>query len=84
MSDPLIEVRNLKKFFPIKRGLLSRTVGEVKAVNDLSFEIKAGETLGLVGGVGVRQDDDRTIAAAADRADCRIGLLRGEGCDEDG
>lgn len=52
MSGNLIEVRNLKKFFPIKRGLLSKTVGHVKAVNDVSFDIKAGETLGLVGESG--------------------------------
>lgn len=52
MSDNLIEVTDLKKFFPIKRGLMSRTVGQVKAVNGLSFSIRRGETLGLVGESG--------------------------------
>ncbi len=52
MTGPLIEVNNLKKFFPIKRGLLSKTVGHVKAVNDVSFSIRPGETLGLVGESG--------------------------------
>src|SRR5438270_2087171 len=48
----LLEVTHLKKYFPIKRGLLSKTVGYVKAVNDVSFSIRKGETLGLVGESG--------------------------------
>jgi len=52
MSEILLEVQNLKKFFPIKRGLFSKTVGYVKAVDDVSFQIKRGETLGLVGESG--------------------------------
>lgn len=52
MSENLLEVTNLKKFFPIKRGLFSKTIGYVKAVDDVSFTIKKGETLGLVGESG--------------------------------
>ena len=51
-SAPLIEVRNLKQYFPIRKGLLSRTVGHVRAVDDVSFQIAEGETLGLVGETG--------------------------------
>ena len=44
---PLIEVRNLKKHFPIYKGVFSRVSGHVHAVDGVSFHIKAGETLGL-------------------------------------
>ncbi len=55
MSDaaaPLIEVADLKKHFPIMRGLFSKLVGQVRAVDGVSFQIKKGETLGLVGESG--------------------------------
>ncbi len=48
----LIDVVNLKKYFPIRGGLLKRAVGAVKAVDDVTFFIKRGETLGLVGESG--------------------------------
>ena len=48
----LLEVDRLKKHFPITRGLFGRTVGQVKAVDDVSFFIREGETLGLVGESG--------------------------------
>lgn len=51
-SAPLLEVRNLKKYFPITKGILSREVGQVKAVDDISFKVHANETVGLVGESG--------------------------------
>ena len=52
MSDNLLEVRGLTKFFPIKGGFLSRTVGRVHAVDRVSFTLKHGQTIGLVGESG--------------------------------
>jgi oligopeptide/dipeptide ABC transporter ATP-binding protein len=52
MSENLLEVKGLKKYFPIRKGIFSKTVGYVKAVDDVSFSIKQGETLGLVGESG--------------------------------
>jgi oligopeptide/dipeptide ABC transporter ATP-binding protein len=51
-NAPVIEVKDLKKHFPVKKGLLRRTVGHVYAVDGVSFSIKSGETLGLVGESG--------------------------------
>jgi len=50
--DAVIEVKNLKKYYPVVRGFLRRTVGNVKAVNDVSFDVVRGETLALVGESG--------------------------------
>ena len=47
MNQTLVKVENLKKHFPIKGGVLGKTIGEVKAVDGLSFSIYKGETLGL-------------------------------------
>jgi len=52
MAEHLLEVEGLKKYFPIKEGVFSKTVGHVKAVDHVSFKIKQGEIFGLVGESG--------------------------------
>jgi ABC-type oligopeptide transport system ATPase subunit len=49
---PLVEVKDLVKHFPVRGGILQRTVGVVQAVDGVSFDIQRGETLGLVGESG--------------------------------
>ena len=51
-GKPLVNVHNLVKYFPLRGGILQRTVAEVKAVDDVSFEVRAGEVFGLVGESG--------------------------------
>ncbi|KRG13765.1 hypothetical protein ACA29_07690 [Lederbergia galactosidilytica] len=52
MENKILEVESLKKYFPIKKGFFRRHVGEVKAVDDISFYVNQGETFGLVGESG--------------------------------
>ncbi len=52
MSQPLLQIEGLKKHFPIKGGLLNRTVAEVQAVDMIDFDVARGETLGIVGESG--------------------------------
>ena len=52
MSEPLLKVRSLKKYFPVRGGILSRTLNWVRAVDGVDFDINRGETLGIVGESG--------------------------------
>ncbi len=62
MAEALLQVKNLRKYFPIRGGLLSREIGRVHAVDDVSFAIQRGETLGLVGESGCgKSTTGRTI-----------------------
>ena len=49
---PLLDVRELRNYFPISKGFFRRVVGHVRAVDDVSFTVREGETLGLVGESG--------------------------------
>ncbi|WP_153731699.1 ABC transporter ATP-binding protein [Sporosarcina obsidiansis] len=62
MTKPLLKVEGLKKYFPIRKGLLGKTVGYVKAIDDVSFFVNEGETLGIVGESGCgKSTTGRTI-----------------------
>jgi peptide/nickel transport system ATP-binding protein len=69
----LLQIKELKKYFPIKRGFFSRTVGYVKAVDGVNFHVQPGETLGLVGESGCgKTTTGRVILRAIDPSDGEI------------
>jgi peptide/nickel transport system ATP-binding protein len=70
---PILEVRNLRKYFSIRKGVLRRVVGQVRAVDDVSFSLAEGETLGLVGESGCgKTTTARCILRALDPSDGQI------------
>ena len=72
-TNPLLSVKNLKKHFPIRKGVFSTVQGHVKAVDDVSFDIFPGETLGLVGESGCgKTTAGRTILRLLDPTDGTI------------
>lgn len=73
MQQPLLEVNNLKKYFPITGGVLRRTTGYVKAVENISFTLEQGETLGIVGESGSGKSTlGRTIMRLLDPTEGQI------------
>src|SRR5215510_11990140 len=79
MAEPLLDVRGLKKHFPVKgAGLLSRA-GSVKAVDGISFTVNRAETLGLVGESGCGKTTTSKLVLAAERA--TAGVIEFDGQD---
>ncbi len=72
-NDNILEVKNLKKYFPIKGGFFGGVTGNVKAVDDVSFTIKRGTTMGLVGESGCgKSTTGRTILRLLEKTDGQI------------
>lgn len=72
-DDNILEVSHLKKYFPIKGGVFSKVVGQVKAVDDVSFSIKRGTTMGLVGESGCgKSTTGRTLLRLIDKTDGEV------------
>ena len=84
-SKVLLDIKHLKKYFPIRGGFLQRIKSHIKAVDDISFFIRQGETLGLVGESGCgKTTTGRTILRLEDPTDGEILFKRGVRGESDG
>jgi ABC-type oligopeptide transport system ATPase subunit len=73
VSEPLLEIEHVKQYFPVRKGVLNRTVAHVHAVDDVTFTVPKGETLGLVGESGCGKTTlSRTLMRLLDPTDGRI------------
>ncbi len=83
-GPPVLDVRGLRKFYPIHRGLMRRLVGEVRAVDEVSFSIRRGETLSLVGESGCgKTTTSRCILRAVTPSGGEIRFRTGTGAEVD-
>ena len=83
-DETILQVKALKKYFPVEKGLLRRQVGQVKAVDDVSFDIKRGEALGLVGESGCGKTTlGRCVLRAIDPTEGEIILRTSDGATVD-
>ena len=77
--SPLLEIENLRKYFPIRKGIFQMVAGHVKAVDGVDFSIREGETLGLVGESGCgKSTTGRCINRLIEPTDGRIRFLHGD------
>lgn len=80
-TEPLVEVKGLKKYYPLRDGLFGRTTGQLKAVDDVSFSIRKGRVFGLVGESGSGKTTvGRTLLGLHDKTAGEV-LFKGQALD---